>query len=438
MAGKKHAELEKLIKTIKGVGPRLSASERNAWGGTARTDFPEPMMDKVVEKLEKIKKWKQNGIITEAQYKTAMKELEEVIPGIQRQIAKIGVTGGDVLEVDDVGPKGMGILKNPYFDQKKAGNTPARNIPLEGARMPQVKASGPGPKLAGMLGTAGSAPPINLKESLLADDYTGSPSKMADEAGRVKPREGGWLIDKNTGRPVLDQNGKPIQDPTRKRPGFALDRSKEIPTPSRFPDSNPDPKLRPSGMLPVSHVSGTNAMSTNTTRGAIPPTLMNQTNASESLESMRNNPNKAKLPEGGNKPTEKPWRSKFDIAKAGKLAGKAGRGLGLGAGLMMLDYMKPDNAVAQSREEGYGLMEDMGLDVAGGIDSIENPWIQGGAGLLDGLIVDPAMTAAGGAKKFKEMISRDIKAARKRRKDRKPDFKPKTYRGSKGRKLSLI
>ena len=57
--------------------------------------------------------------------------------------------------------------------------------------------------------------------------------------------------------------------------------------------------------------------------------------------------------------------------------------------------------------------------------------------LMDSM-VDPAMTAVGGAKKFKEMISRDIKAARKRRKDRKPDFKPKTYRGSKGRKLSLI
>ena len=123
---------------------------------------------------------------------------------------------------------------------------------------------------------------------------------------------------------------------------------------------------------------------------------------------------------------------------AGKLAGKAGKGLGLGAALMMLDYMKPDNAIAASRNEGYGMLEDMGLDVAEGIDSIDNPLLRGGAGLLDGLIVDPAMTAVGGAKKFKDMIIKDVKAARSRRKNRSKDWKPKTYRGSRGKRTSLI
>ena len=120
----------------------------------------------------------------------------------------------------------------------------------------------------------------------------------------------------------------------------------------------------------------------------------------------------------------------LDLAKAGKIGGKVAKGGLLGLPLLALDYMAPGNAIASSRKEGYGMLDDMGLDIQGGIDSIENPWARGGASLLDGLLVDPAMTAVGGARKFKEMISRDIKAASKRRKDRKKNnWKPKLYRG---------
>jgi len=121
---------------------------------------------------------------------------------------------------------------------------------------------------------------------------------------------------------------------------------------------------------------------------------------------------------------------KSAIDKAMGVAGKVGKGAVLGLPLLALDYLAPNNAIASSRNEGYGMLEDIGLDVQGGIDNIDNPWLSGGASLLDGLLVDPVMTAVGGAKKFKEMIQEDIAESRRLKKKRKEsNWKPKAYRG---------
>ena len=125
-------------------------------------------------------------------------------------------------------------------------------------------------------------------------------------------------------------------------------------------------------------------------------------------------------PSGGNlsQPSirNKKEYTKADIQKLAKNAGKVlGKGLLAGIPLMALDYFKPDNAIAQSRDAGYGLLKDMGVDVRGGIDSIENDYLRIGASIADGLLVDMPATIAGAA--YRRDKSR-IKSGSKIRKGR--------------------
>jgi hypothetical protein len=366
----------KLIKEIKNLEYSLDKRDKLGWSGVERSNLPDASMDRVIDKFEKLKKWEKNGIITGPQYKKAVEQLEGIMPSLQRRVAKMGVVDGDMFRLPEPAPSSTVARPNAYYDPAKAGPQPVRTPPgLIGASMPETPRPAIPPKVPGMPGTAGTGDPINLKQSLLADNYTGGPSELAKDAGRVgslsQGAPGGGV------RKAARLAANPRPEPEGMGPWKPTGRTE-------IPDRLPEPGI-PERTKPV---AGQHMM---------------------------------RLREG---------LKDFDLAKAGKIGGKVAKGGLLGLPLLALDYMAPGNAIASSSKEGYGMLDDMGMDIQGGIDSIENPWARGGASLLDGLLVDPAMTALGGAKKFREMIVRDAKAAAKRRKDRKKsNWKPKLYRG---------
>jgi len=78
--------------------------------------------------------------------------------------------------------------------------------------------------------------------------------------------------------------------------------------------------------------------------------------------------------------------------KALKGAGKLGL---LGVAEMGLNYIAPDNPLNQAREYGKETLSDLGLDIDGTIEGIDNKWLRGGAGIASGMFLDPIVSSFG-------------------------------------------
>jgi len=353
------------------------------------SDNPDVIQNRQLNYLEEIDRLLKRPSLTAKERKDIKK--------IRAELRKNYVTSGGILDkvgdpdrFPDKGPKseattGTAQAKNAAKQLEKIGSgirSPLSLGGLLGSSVPETPPPGIPPKLPGMTGTAGtSARNIGGNKSLL---------------GGHSPAPG-------QGDP-----GGPIRKAARLSGSPASWRSKGLPTVS---ERAIPPRPEPEDMGPWKQ-AGRGSIPAGAPDGALP-------GVKDSVDV--NGSHMMRLRKG---------LENFDLAKAGKLGGKIAKGGLLGLPLLALDYMAPGNAIAASRDEGYGLLEDMGLDIQGGIDDIDNQWLQTGAGLLDGLVVDPAMTVVGGVKKFREMIVRDAKAASKRRKDRKKNnWKPKLYRG---------
>ena len=107
-------QVKKLIKEIAGVNKRLTTADRANWKGVKRTDFPDPMMSKIIDKLAKIEAMRKSGIITGPQFKMAMEQVADVVPAIQDKIAKLNITGGDVLDFGDPAPERSAVRSQDY------------------------------------------------------------------------------------------------------------------------------------------------------------------------------------------------------------------------------------------------------------------------------------------------------------------------------------
>jgi len=225
-----------------------------------------------------------------------------------------------------------------------------------------------------------------------------------------------------------------IGGPRGKQVASALPPWTEVPKPASVYGMNPSntraPALDPRSMVPSATPMPSGAGNLGAGNGMYNFPKGTTTNAgADRLAEMY--PEKTRADKQRKKAADAAKRAqKKAIDKTLGMAGKLGRGAVMGLPLLALDYLAPNNAIAASRNEGYGMLDDMGIDIQGGIDSIDNPWLSGGASLLDGLLVDPVMTAVGGAKKFKEMIQDDIAEAKRLKKKRKESgWKPKAYRG---------
>ena len=75
-----------------------------------------------------------------------------------------------------------------------------------------------------------------------------------------------------------------------------------------------------------------------------------------------------------------------------KGAGKLGL---LGAAEMGLNYLAPDNPLNKAREHGKETLSDLGLDIDGAIEGIDNKWLRGGAGIASGMFLDPIVSSFG-------------------------------------------
>ena len=89
------------------------------------------------------------------------------------------------------------------------------------------------------------------------------------------------------------------------------------------------------------------------------------------------------------------------------------------AATMALDYIAPNNPVAQARDRGYKLTNQLGglLGVGGieeGINAIENPYLKGAAHLGNGLIADPLLTAAGAGANMGDRLYNEIQGTNKK------------------------
>ena len=475
----------KLIKAIKTDEKAMAVSERRGWSGVKATDMPDEILRRSYDKIEKINKLYKTKQITGPQYKAAMRELEVSIPRIQEKLSRNAVEFPDVPKELRWNPDTLDGPQRGYFDPAKAGKRPVRNISLNAdfdysGMLPQsrqdkqaMKMAGPtknrfvdgklietewpkdtrpgrrhellkgvregfgGPKLAGMTGTAGTGDPINLKKSLLADNYTGGPSpdkfgprggKTLGELGRVSPLGQGSAIQTMLGDPTRvdpivnaesrlkphhptgallnsGANAEPAGASVRRHAGYVYDPKERryVMPKTRAPE--------PEGMGPWKQ-AGRGSIPAGAPDGALPGVKDSADVKGTHMMRLRKG------------------LENFDLAKAGKIGGKVAKGGLLGLPLLALDYLAPGNAIASSRKEGYGMLDDMGLDIQGGIDSIENPWARGGASLLDGLLVDPAMTAIGGAKSLGKMLMDDLAEAKRLKKKRKESgWKPKRYRG---------
>jgi len=412
------ANVAKLIKEIKNLEYSLDKRDKLGWAGVERSNMPDASMERVIDKFEKLKKWEKNGIITGPQYKKAVSQLEDIMPSLQRRVAQMGVVDGDMFPLRQAAPSAHVPKPNAYFDQAKAGKRPVRNI------------------------------------SIADGDYT-LPQSRQDLGGLGGPKAARSV-------PGIIPQAPPVQSSIPSTTGV-VPPSKNLPTFALGQESPAPPPLRaqagtPLTMIPDGRPMGTDAINMDATK-EYDPRLKRMVGAGYGGTALTKlpsgEPTQFAIDEGRvgrstsaakQKPEPEnmgPWQKRgshmmrlrkglenFDIAKAGKVGGKVAKGGLLGLPLLALDYMAPNNAIAASRNEGYGMLDDMGLDVQGGIDSIENPWARGGASLLDGLLIDPVMTAVGGAKKFKEMIQDDIAESKRLKKKRKESgWKPKAYRG---------
>ena len=104
-------------------------------------------------------------------------------------------------------------------------------------------------------------------------------------------------------------------------------------------------------------------------------------------------------------------RSQGGFINAGLLKNIGNVGL-LGAAEMGLNYLAPDNPVNQAREQGYGSLKELGLDIEGGIANIENPMLRGSAHLANGLLADPLITAYGAGNWMGDRIQQELRGER--------------------------
>ena len=404
-------QVKKLIKEIAGVNKRLTTADRANWKGVKRTDFPDPMMSKIIDKLAKIEAMRKSGIITGPQFKMAMEQVADVVPAIQDKIAKLNITGGDVLDFGDPAPERSAVRSQDYARYEHSGKYPStlgKNIAgnAEAQLNPGVRNPLPG--------LIGSEVPIPEPDPMF-------PPKT-NRAGGAAPQ----VASKFTPQTIGGPRGKQVAS--------ALPPWTEAPKPASVYGMNPSntraPALDPRSMTPSAIPMSSGAGNLGAGNGMYNFPKGTPTNAgADRLAEIY--PEKTRADKQRKKALAAERRAqKKAIDKTLGIAGKVGRGAVLGLPLLALDYLAPNNAIAASRNEGYGMLEDIGLDVQGGIDSIDNPWLSGGASLLDGLLVDPVMTAVGGAKKFKEMIQEDLAEAKRLKKKRKESgWKPKAYRG---------
>ena len=404
-------QVKKLIKEIAGVEKRLVASDRANWKGVKRTDFPEPMMYKIVEKMGKIEAMRKSGIITGPQYKMAMDQIVEIVPGIQNKIANMSVTGGDMLDFGDSAPARSPVRSQDYARYEHSGKYPStvgKNV------AGNAKAQLDSTIRNSVPGLIGSEVPIPEPDPLLPPKT----NRAGGAAPQVAPKD-------------IPQT---IGGPRGKQMASALPPWTEAPRPASVYGMNPSstraPALDPREMIPDATPMPSGAGNMGRGGGLYNFPRGTTTNAgAERLEEMY--PERTRVENRMKKDAASAKRAqKKAIDKAMGVAGKVGKGAVLGLPLLALDYLAPNNAIAASRNEGYGMLEDIGLDVQGGIENIDNPWLSGGASLLDALVVDPVMTAVGGAKKFTEMIQDDIAESKRLKKKRKEsNWKPKAYRG---------
>ena len=333
--------VEALIRAIKTDEKAFMSSDKRGWTGVKDTDLPDGILRRAYDKIAKIEKLYKTKQITKPQYKLAMNELSESIPRIQERIAKSGFEFSDVPKELQWNPDTMEGPQKQYYDPAKAKPRPVRNIPLEGARMPQVKPSGPGPKLPGMLGTAGSAPPINLKpdeltfekgkkgapnktirkrfglvsDSPIAEGY---PTEHAKGSGRVSPigREGSYM-QTMLGKPTREQpTGKLRHHGVNAEPAGATVRGQNR-VAAAAKEAGPVP-----GMGPWKP----------TGRTEIPDRLATPARIEPRPNALGSNgiPERPVAVDGTHRMRLRQAMQEFDLGKAGKLAGKAGKGAALG------------------------------------------------------------------------------------------------------------
>ena len=119
----------------------------------------------------------------------------------------------------------------------------------------------------------------------------------------------------------------------------------------------------------------------------------------------------------GNKGRLSAWRQGLDglervpksqggFINAGLLKNVGKVGL-LGAGEAALNYFAPDNPINQARERGNGLLSDIGLDLEGAIEGIENPMLRAPAHLANGMFADPFVTALGAGANMGDRIRKE-------------------------------
>tara|TARA_Y100000588_G_scaffold268823_1_gene284089 strand:+ start:747 stop:2201 length:1455 start_codon:yes stop_codon:yes gene_type:complete len=468
----KHPALDKLVREIMNLEKSLDKRDKLGWAGVERTNLPDASMDRVIDKFAKIEGMKKSGVITANQYDAAIKKLEKAIPSLQRRIANMGVVDGEMFRLPEPAPSSTVPKPNAYFDPAKAGARPVSTPQgLIGTQMPETPRPAIPPKVPGMAGTAGTGDPINLKQSLLADNYTGGPSpekfgprggKTLEELGRVSPIGHGSAMQTMLGEPTrvdpivtAESRLKPhhptgalINTGANAEPaGASVRRANKLAAAAK--EADPLPGMGPwkqtgRGPIPGEGLSSSGRSipgRSGLTFTEKPPKLADHgpTRKGRFGFPVHERPNALGTMGVPTKPDQagashmmrlREGLKDFDLSKAGKIGGKVAKGGLLGLPLLALDYMAPGNAIASSRREGYGMLDDMGIDIQGGIDSIENPWARGGASLLDGLLIDPAMTAVGGVKKFRNMIMDDIAESKRLKKKRKKNnWKPKLYRG---------
>lgn len=424
-------QVKKLIKEIAGVEKRLNTSASNNWKGVKRTDFPDPMMYKVIEKMGKIEAMRKSGILTGPQYKMAMEQIVEIVPNIQNKIANMAVTGGDLLDFGEPAPERSPVRSQDYARYEHSGKYPSTlGDKISGNANAQLDSEVRRP----MRGLIGSEVPMTEPDPMF-------PPK-ANRAGGAAPQ----VVPKSTPQTIGGPRGRQMASP--------LPPWTEAPKPASVYGMNPSntraPALAPRDMVPDARPMPTGAINTDATR-EYDPRVKKYVRAGYGGSALTRLPSGAPTnfaaSEGRvgrtsaeikaeNKALKDYYGKGWDKLKGLerdkvlKAIGKVGKGAVLGLPLLALDYLAPNNAIAASRNEGYGMLEDIGLDVQGGIDSIDNPWLSGGASLLDGLLVDPVMTAVGGAKKFKDMIQEDLaKAKRAKKKREESNWKPRAYRG---------
>jgi len=386
--------LNKLLKSSSSGVKRAATSAGKGFVGAQATQGPDQLVDAALKRLEKLQSMEKH--LTKGQYTSALKDLTEDYTKVA------GISDGSIIpdrmDIDDIGRSAMrdgevdrtGTPKKPSNVFNKPADPevrPVKSVKVSGETYTPKASTNAGAKVSsstpGVLAGHYADPEMNIemRERLLPPDAGGSYGKRHNIRKVPDP----LLHNPGTGRFDNRLNG----GMTRPSPAGLLTESVDVAPRGGVSDLG-DTKIK--------------APESARTRPGNPRNLWKEgiPEAKSGFVSPLGNPTilakgvgeAGEVTEGLLSKIKKSVKS-INPKYLGKFAGKAGKGLGLGAGLMMLDYMKPDNAVAASREGGYGILSDMGLDVQGGIDEIENPWLQGAAGLLDGLVIDPMATVVG-------------------------------------------